>query len=238
MFSKIFSSIRLLPVLLITIFYSFIAAFSRLIDRHNKIYHKLMRSWSKVVLSLLGVKVSATGIDFLKPGQPYLFLANHSSYLDIVAIGAVIPGGGLFVYKEELARVPIWGWSLRLSPFIMIKRSAPRESMKSIEAAAEEIRTGGESVIIFPEGTRSSDGKLGQFKRGGFLLAAKTAVPIVPLAIRGASELLPRGGVLTRPGRIEIEIAKPIEIDANIGRATERMLQNQIENSLREMLEG
>ena len=109
-----------LPVILVTVVYSIGAAVTRVFDRSNRVYHAMMRSWSRILLWLLRVRVEASGIDRVDPSKAYIFLANHTSYLDIIAIGAVLPGGGLFVYKEELTKVPVWGWSLRASPFIMI----------------------------------------------------------------------------------------------------------------------
>ncbi|MGE3801249.1 MAG: lysophospholipid acyltransferase family protein [Candidatus Kapaibacterium sp.] len=223
-------------VLLTTLFYSIVAAVTRPIDRSARIYHGLMRGWSRTLLLLLRVKVRTTGREHLQENTPYLFIANHSSYLDIIAIGVSLPNGGLFVYKEELTKVPIWGWSLRYSPFIMIRRTDPRKAMESIEGAAREIRERSQSVVIFPEGTRSADGVLGEFKRGGFLLAAKTGVPLVPLAIQGSHKLLPRGDWRVRSGEIIVRIGEPIQGRSELNRNEERELQERLREELKRML--
>lgn len=228
--------LRLLLLIIVTIPYSLAAAVSRPFDRGNRGYHRLMKSWSRLLLKILGIRVEVEGAERIEVGRPYVFIANHASYLDIIAIGSALPGGALFVYKEELTKVPIWGWSLRFSPFIMIRRSDARDAMKSIERGAEDIRERGESVVIFPEGTRSEDGVLGEFKRGGFLLATKSGVPLVPLAIRGAARLLPRGETVPKRGTIELEIGYPLSLAEGADRAAEREFQADVRASLASML--
>ncbi|MCE2503455.1 MAG: 1-acyl-sn-glycerol-3-phosphate acyltransferase [Chlorobi bacterium] len=225
-------------VVLVTVIYSILAAITRPIDRNVRIYHALMRQWSCLLLILLRVRVRTSGREHLTPGTPYIFIANHASYLDIIAIGVSLPEGGLFVYKEELTKIPIWGWSLKMSPFIMIRRTDPRKAMESIEGAARDIRERGESVVMFPEGTRSTDGKLGEFKRGGFLLATKTGVPLVPLVICGSQPLMPRDDWRVRPGHIEVQIGKPIPGRSDLNRNEERELQERLHTTLISMLEG
>ncbi len=225
-------------VILVTVIYSILAAITRPIDRNARIYHALMRSWSRLLLILLRVRVKTFGREHLKPGTPYIFIANHASYLDIIAIGVSLPEGGLFVYKEELTKIPVWGWSLRYSPFIMIRRTDPRKAMESIEGAAREIRERRQSVVIFPEGTRSADGRLGEFKRGGFLLAAKTGVPLVPLAITGSHRLLPRNDWRVRSGEITVRIGEPIPGRADPNRNEERELQEELRRRLLDMTGG
>ncbi len=232
----LFVLISALPVVVITLLYSVVAGLAMLLRLGNPLYHTLMRSWSRLLLFFLRLKIVPVGLDRLDPEQPYIFLANHASYLDIIAIGAILPKGGLFVYKEELAKVPIWGWSLRASPFIMISRADPRNAMRSIEKAATDIREKGESVVIFPEGGRTKDGRLSTFRRGGFLLAAKTGVPMIPLAIKGAHHRLPYGEWRVSPGKIEVEFGVPVETPADLDRASERMLQKRLPGELNSML--
>lgn len=225
-------------VVVVTVVYSILAVVTRPIDGSARIYHGLMKGWSRILLFLLRVKVGVRGAERLRPGGTYIFIANHQSYLDIIVIGAALPDGALFVYKEELTKIPIWGWSLKHSPFIMIRRSDARDAMRSIERAASEIRERGQSVVIFPEGTRSVDGTLGEFKRGGFLLAAKTGVPLAPLAILGSHALMPRGDWRVRSGSVNVIIGDPIPGRADLNRNEERELLENVRNQLTDMLEG
>ncbi len=221
-----------------TAFYSVMTVIVRPIDPRDRIYHGIMKQWAHVLLFLLRVKVETSGREHIRKEENYIYIANHASYLDIIAICAAVPDDVLFVYKEELTKVPIWGWSLKISPLIMVRRSDPRQAMRSIELAAQEIRERGTSVAVFPEGTRSYDGVLGEFKRGGFLLAARTGVPLVPLAIRGSHLLLPRGEWKVRPGKIEVEIGKPIASKQDMNRNEERVIQEETRVRLEQMLNG
>jgi 1-acyl-sn-glycerol-3-phosphate acyltransferase len=175
------------------------------------------------------------GAENLDPGRNYVFLPNHSSYLDIPVLGATVPQPFRLIFKEELTKVPIWGWALLVSPHIRIKRTDARDAMASIERAAGEIHDGA-SVVIFPEGTRTATGQTGEFKRGGFLLATKSGVPLVPVAIQGTYELLSRHDRKVRPGSVELVIGRPIPNPGNSDRESERALQAEVRNQLISML--
>lgn len=225
-------------VILVTISYSLLGVITRPIDRSGRLFHRLMHQWSSMLLWLLRVKVRVHGAERLDRRANYLYIANHSSYLDIIAIGARVPDDILFIYKEELTRIPVFGWCLKLSPFIMVRRSDPRQAMRSIDQAAEEIRERHASVVIFPEGTRSADGRLGEFKRGGFLLAMKTGVPLVPLAIQGSHKLLPRNDWRVRAGTIDVIVGEPVPGRMELTREDERTMQDRLHGELEEMLGG
>ncbi len=207
-----------------------------LFDRSGRTYLRLMRSWARVVFFALRVKIRVHGAEKLDPERTYIFVSNHQSQLDIPAIELAVPNLVVFVYKEELTKVPVWGWLLPTTPHIMIRRAEARDAMKSIERAAEQVRTQDLSVVIFPEGTRSSDGRLQDFKRGGFLLAARTGAPIVPVAISGSINLLPRGDLRVRSGTFDITIGEVIENHPNLTREQERALQERTRAAIAEML--
>jgi 1-acyl-sn-glycerol-3-phosphate acyltransferase len=114
-----------------------------------------------------------------------------------------------FIAKKQLGQIPLFGWAMRAGRFIFIDRQNAAAARRSIDEAAARIRKG-TSVVIFPEGTRSRDGKLLPFKKGGFHLAVNSGAQIVPVAIRGSREIMPRGSLLTRPGVVEFEIGAPI----------------------------
>ena len=155
------------------------------------------------------MKVSVLGYENIDPMKPYIFVSNHASMFDIPTVFMALQGNVNIVFKKELTYVPVWGWALRYGHFIMIDRSNPREAMASIERAAQSIRNGS-SVILFPEGTRTPDGKLQPFKRGAFSLAAKAGVPVVPLTINGTFAIMPKGSFYIKPANISVILGNPI----------------------------
>ena len=146
----------------------------------------------------------------IRRGAPVIFFANHASLLDPPLIISTLPDRPVFIAKRELGRVPVLGWAIRLADFILIDRGHRRRAYESLQDAAGRIRAG-QSVAIFPEGTRSPDGSLQPFKRGSFHLAMEAGVPLVPLAIRGGREILPKGAWRTRGGPYVLTVGAPLD---------------------------
>lgn len=178
-------------------------------DRSGDTVVGLARIWSRLLLRTAGVSLRVKVHGRLDPEQPYVFMANHLSTVDIWALFVAIPHKIRFIAKKQLSRIPLFGWAMAVGRFIFIDRQNPLAARRSIDLACERIR-GGSSVAIFPEGTRSRDGQLGPFKKGGFHLALTAGVPIVPVGIRGAHEVMPRGSLVVRRGPVTIEIGEPI----------------------------
>lgn len=170
----------------------------------------LPRWWGRIILALAGVRVRVEGLEHITPKQPYIFAANHQSQFDIFAMQGYFDFDFRWMAKKELFQVPLFGPAMRLAGYIAIDRSHGREALKSLHLAAERIASG-TSVILFPEGTRSVDGRLQPFKTGGMVLAIKSGVPLVPVAISGTHAVLPKGKLLARPGRVVIRVGTPIE---------------------------
>jgi 1-acyl-sn-glycerol-3-phosphate acyltransferase len=166
--------------------------------------------WARSICWASGVKVAVDVAEQLEPGKPYIFAANHQSQFDIFVLQGLLGINFRWLAKKELFRVPIWGPAMRRAGYIPIDRSHGRQAIKSLGEAAQKIAAG-TSVIIFPEGTRSKDGKLHDFKAGAMVLAIKSGVPIVPVAIRGTYEILPKGELLVTPGKVQIRLGRPIE---------------------------
>ena len=174
--------------------------------------HSCGRIWGIVTLWLAGIRLVVEGRENLpQAGQPVIFAGNHQSNFDILSYFAGLPLQFRWMAKEELFRVPLFGMAMRRSGYVSIDRSDRRKAMKSISVAAERIRTG-TSVVIFPEGTRSPDGRLQEFKKGGFLIALKAQVPIVPVAISGSWQVMHKGDLKFRPGTIRLRILPRIEV--------------------------
>ncbi len=169
----------------------------------------LPRYWAKIISRLAGMRVTLRGGENLAARQPYILAANHQSQFDIFALQGYLNIDFRWLAKKELFKIPVFGLGMRQAGYIPIDRSRGREAVKSLYAAAERIAAGA-SVIIFPEGTRSPDGHLQKFKSGGMVLAIKSGVPIVPVAICGTHDILPKGKLLARPGSVTINVGRPI----------------------------
>jgi len=167
------------------------------------------RYWGKVLCRLAGVRVRVEGMVNIDPNQTYIFAGNHCSQYDIFSFQGYFPHDFRWIAKKELFRIPLFGQAMHRVGYIPIDRSHGRQALKSLDEAAKRIALGS-SVLIFPEGTRSADGTLQEFKTGAVLLAIKAGVPIVPLAFNGSCEVLPKGALLPRSGEIVIRIGTPI----------------------------
>ena len=181
-----------------------------LVDPYGKRVYPMFRFWSWCVLKIGGVELKVRDTGRLDPRQAYVFMANHQSNIDIpVLVQALAPFQLRWMAKRELLRIPFFGWALWASKHIVVKRSRSKDVVAAMAAAREKL-TRGISVVVFPEGTRSTDGQLLPFKRGGFRLAEKAGVPIVPVTINGAGVLMKRGDWRLNCGEVEVVIGNAI----------------------------
>jgi 1-acyl-sn-glycerol-3-phosphate acyltransferase len=217
---------RIVIIIATNIILSIIALLSLLVEKDGRTYFWAGSSWSKMTLKICRVEVRVRGIDNIVPDGAYIFVTNHASMFDIPAIMSVLPRVRI-MFKKELSYVPLWGWALKWGHHILVDRAKGSKAMKSLDRAAAAIKTGG-SVILFAEGTRSRDGKLQPFKRGAFTLAAKSGVPIVPIAINGSFKILPKGSFDIRPNPIELVMEKPIDTSNIATREEEIALMNRV----------
>ena len=156
---------------------------------------------------LLGVEVAVHGAEHLARGGPFVYTPTHQSHLDILALLGFLPGRTRFAAKKSLWRHPVVGSVLDTLDMVPIDRDDPEVA---VAALARTDGTAG-SLVVFPEGTRSRDGRLREFKKGAFVLAIRTGLPVVPIVCRGTRRLMPRGSQLTVvPGRVEIIVEEPI----------------------------
>jgi 1-acyl-sn-glycerol-3-phosphate acyltransferase len=182
------------------------------LDRAN--VDERARWFGKRVIELLDVELVASGAERVPLGRSYVYMSNHQSHLDIPMLYATLPSPTIrMLGKKELFQIPLWGKGLRAAEFIEVDRSNHVRAVQSIERAAELIRDG-VSIYLAPEGTRSRDGRIGKLKKGGFHLAKDTGTPIVPVALRGTIDILPRGTRSMHTGkRVEVTIGAPIAVD-------------------------
>jgi 1-acyl-sn-glycerol-3-phosphate acyltransferase len=173
--------------------------------------HKIANLWAKALLWLTHIRVEVIGRENVLLNRPQIFMANHQSDFDILIVLAHIPGQFRWIVKKELFKIPVFGKAMKSAGYIEIDRQNRDKAMKSLEEAAQKIREG-KSVMTFPEGTRSKDGSIKPFKQGMFHLAIQAGVPIVPISIIGAHEILPKRSLRIRPGKIRMIIDRPVDV--------------------------
>jgi 1-acyl-sn-glycerol-3-phosphate acyltransferase len=180
-------------------------------DRKGRAGHSCARLWGKTALLANRVKVRVEGMEHLNGRGPYVFMSNHQGFYDIFALLGHLPYQFRWLAKKELFSVPFLGWTMAAVGYISIDRGGTRDTVGAMNEAAQKIRDG-MSVVIFPEGSRSPDGTIQPFKKGGFTLAIKSKVPIVPIAISGSREIMPKDSLAAAPGEIRMVVGHPIEI--------------------------
>jgi 1-acyl-sn-glycerol-3-phosphate acyltransferase len=201
--------LRYVLIVLYTVFWGTLALALAFVDRSGEGVIWVARNWVRWILVTCGVRVDAEGLGRLDPAQPYVVMANHQSVFDTAALVATLPMSFRFVAKRELAWIPFFGWALAAGGHVIIDRADRASSVKSLERAAARIRTG-TNVVIFPEGTRSRSGELGEFKSGGFHLALAAQVPILPVTVSGSSRITPPRSLRIESGRIHVRYGEPI----------------------------
>jgi 1-acyl-sn-glycerol-3-phosphate acyltransferase len=172
------------------------------------------RRFGAAVVERLGIDLQVEGAERVPPGRAYVYMSNHQSHLDIPILYASLPSPTIrMVGKAELFRIPVWGPALRKAEFIEVDRGDRAQALSAMARAAELVKDG-VSIWVAPEGTRSRDGRLSPLKKGGFHLAVGTGAPIVPVAIRGTIDVLPRGTKKMRSGLpVAVTIGAPIEVE-------------------------
>lgn len=203
--------VRYLLVTLYTIFWGLLGVLLGLVDRKGLSLLWVARNWVRWVLASCGVKVEVEGLENVP--EPCVVMSNHQSVFDIAVLLDSFPHEvWRFVAKRELLRVPFFGWALALANQVIVDRANNEKSVRSLKAAAVRVRNG-ESILIFPEGTRRSDAILHDFKSGGFHLAIEAGVPIVPVTVSGSQRVTPKGSLRIESGRVLIRYGVPIATD-------------------------
>ncbi len=169
----------------------------------------MMRWWALIISFLMGLKFSVFGIENINPGQSYIVTPNHQGNADILALVTSLPVRFHWVIKRELLRIPVFGWALAGTGAIAIDRSNKETAVASLNQAKNKLSNGW-SMLIYPEGTRTPDGNLLPFKKGPFMMAVQTGLPILPVTSNGAFKILPKKTLAFRPGRITLTIGEPI----------------------------
>jgi len=163
--------------------------------------------------AVLGVKVEVSGIERFDHKASYVFMPNHLSFLDGPMMAMLIPQNVRVIVKKSVFATPVLGWAMLHVGFVPVDRKGESGGKKSIEKAARLMKERGYSFMIYPEGTRSLDGKLQRFRRGGFFLAIAGGAPIVPVTIRGTFELMPKGRFGAKRGTVSVVFHPPVPVD-------------------------
>jgi 1-acyl-sn-glycerol-3-phosphate acyltransferase len=202
-----------LGIFLYTIVLGPIAALLAVATRSGRPIDVLGRLWCRLIVWTCGIRVELRGLQHLRPGQSFVLISNHLSNFDIWCTLATLPCTLRFVAKKELLRVPVFGQALAVSDHILIDRQNPEAAIDTINAAVARSPRG-VCILFYAEGTRSPDGEVHAFKKGGVTLALRAGLPIIPVSISGTRKFLPKGCAVIRPGgRVRIVLDAPIETE-------------------------
>jgi 1-acyl-sn-glycerol-3-phosphate acyltransferase len=199
----------LIPVIAVyTIALGTLSLACSVVDRAGSLAHWCARTWSRLILLTTGVRVRASGLERLEPGRTYVFVANHQSIYDIPILFWSLPFQLRIIAKESLGRIPFLGWHLRRSGHMLVDRRHPG---RKIFSWASRLTSSGLSLIVFPEGTRSRDGRVARFKGGSFFLALEAGLPVVPISVIGSRHVMLKGRLTAYPGDVRLIVHAPID---------------------------
>jgi len=168
------------------------------------------RVWARSLLKIARVRVTVEGLERIDPKAAYVFVSNHLSYMDTPVVLSHIPVQFRFMAKRGLFKIPLLGTHLMQAGHIPVPREDPRAAVKTLSVAAQTIHHRKVSILVFPEGGRSMDGVLQEFKEGAAYIAIKAGVPIVPIALVGTRHVLAMGSGTFRSGPVTLRIGEPI----------------------------
>ena len=208
----------------VTIFFSLTTIVLATVRARESLVARVIRAWARAIVWSAGITLRAENLELIDPAKRYILIANHYSYFDIPCIFAAIPQPIRFMAKVSLFKIPIFGWALARSGFIPIDRKNRRTAVKSFDLAGERIRRGN-TIVIFPEEGRSRERAMRPFQRGAFLLALKSELPIVPMAIKGTFDVMPAGAFRARSGPVTVTLTPPIETAGLSVRDKEKLSQ-------------
>ena len=234
---KLFKTLYLYPWILVSTMFVgvltiVVTVLLRPAERARHWGHRLAQYWARSILWASGVKVTVIGAEHLAEAGSAILMPNHQSHFDIPVLLGALDTEFRWLAKAELFKIPIFGRAMRGCGYISIDRSNRQSAFASIGKAADAIR-GRVSVLIFPEGTRSPDGRLQQFKKGGFVLAVDAEVPILPIGIHGTRRILPKNRLLLDPGPVVLYLHPPIDT-RQYDRDHKELLMDLVRQSLTE----
>lgn len=204
------------------------------VEERDKLAFKAAKNWGRTLMDASGSKIKVVGEENIPKDKSVLFVSNHQSYLDIPILLGFIDKPKAFIAKVELSKFPIFSTWMKYLKCIFIDRSDVRQSLRAIKEGVKLLKEG-YSFVIFPEGTRSPDGTLKEFKQGSLKLATKSGAPIVPVTIKGANDIMPKSKLVIIPANVEVIISKPIFMDDDIAKDS-KALNEKVWNTINENL--
>jgi len=204
--------------------------------RGHRLADWVLRLWGRALIAGSGIHIALEGLEHVQDGAPRVLAANHASWLDPAVLGAVSPGPVRFVLKRELIRLPFVGWHAFATGHFLIDRADPRAGVALLEKAVAYARKRRVNPAVFPEGTRTHDGRLGELKGGAVQVAMATGFPLQPVAILGTYERMPRGAAYPRRGgTIVVRFGPPIPVTGAVGGPGRRALTQRLRAALLEL---
>jgi len=215
-------------IILFSIIFGTLSVLARLVDSSSNLSHKVSQLWGRWLCVFNGIRVEVEGLEHVKADEAQIFIANHQGFFDIFALSGYLPAQIRWVAKSNLFHIPFVGWSMRACGYIPVDRDNRKKAYHAFLASIEKLKMGC-SIVIFPEGTRSADGTIGPFKKGGPLLSVRSGAPLVPVTLIGTGNIIPKGSMIVRPGRVHIIISPPV--------SSQKVAEEKEENVLKELRE-
>jgi 1-acyl-sn-glycerol-3-phosphate acyltransferase len=200
----------------------------------GRLAHRCARLWSRLILVTTGVTIDARGLEHVQHDRAALYLSNHQSIYDIPILFHTVAVDLRIIAKASLGRFPFLGWHLARTGHVLVDRRKPGSD---VFRQVSNLMRSGASLLVFPEGTRSVDGRLGRFKGGIFLLAIEAGLPIVPVAVRRSRFVMRKGRLMTCPGHVEVELFAPIGTEG-LGREDAKPLAQRVQAIVADALAG
>ena len=191
-----------------TIVLGTVSLISSLFDGRGNFGHRCARAWSWLIVKTSGVTIDVEGLEKLDRSRSYIFAANHQSIYDIPILFTSLPFQLRIISKDSIGRIPFMGWHLSRTGHVLVDRARPGAGVVKKMA---RLVAAGHSLIVFPEGTRSTDGTVARFKAGSFLIALQSQLPIVPISLIGSRHVMFRGEVTVRPRHVTVIVHDPVE---------------------------
>lgn len=200
-------------VVLDTLIFALLAIIAGLFGPYSSLNTWFMQTWARIILWAAGVRLQVNGKENIEPRTSYIVIANHQSHMDIPITVWTLGLPLRIISKKELFKIPVFGWAMKAIGMLKIDRTNRKQAMETLNKAETVIRTHRLSILAFPEGTRSADGQIHPFKKGPFILAINTGLPILPVSISGTRNVLPKGEIGVTPGWVRVVIHSPVQTD-------------------------